>query len=342
MENAIIAPVPFLQVDLGLEQIIQTIRDEISAAINHSRLKNDYNRDVSLSFGQIHINPYGSVSRISFDGCDVEDEDRFVVEQALHTRLYEYIDLRNDIRNHPQRFVVFPIQTGDDIYLTVLKYSSYFIEKYGDNLVSNHELFQVRYTPKYMVVRARIGAEWHTSCFLCGPYSIEEKFKRDMRAGRAFPHKDLFLAYVKARPEVYSSCGYCKQDLAITEKLVPFYQFYKSTVAKAGMRELKSIDEHGKIQIRLSKARYFKYLIEIQYTNVKEFCSMHGIEYRSLLSYLNGAKPQARYENGDVLPPTRLEELLNLPYKINEQTFLNTFIMQKIEYKDIPDAAEEY
>ena len=72
--------------DIKIKNKIKIIREEIANAIISSKVNKAFDIDVTLSFGVIHINPYGSITEISFNGIDVTNIDQFVIEQALKVK----------------------------------------------------------------------------------------------------------------------------------------------------------------------------------------------------------------------------------------------------------------
>ena len=117
MDTALILNGNLLHEDDILSSSIQRIRKEISDAILYAKVNNAYNKDVQLSIGTIHINPYGSVSEFSFNGLEVTDIDRFIVTNALKVSSENYRDIRSDIEQNPQLFNFYPIVYKGKTYL---------------------------------------------------------------------------------------------------------------------------------------------------------------------------------------------------------------------------------
>lgn len=337
MEIAVDQFVPYIEVDHELENKIRGIREEISSAINSRRLTKDFSKDVCLSFGSIHVNPFGSVSEINFEGREVSDIDSFVVGLAMNSKRCEFVDLRERIRNNPGDFTFFPILSDGKVSLTVLKYSRYFTEMFGQDLVHDHERFFVSYTPKYMLVRVCAYGEWKDYCFLCGPFDIQSKFKRDMFAIRQYWNQNLYFCYTRTRPEHYSSMGECKEDFIYPPAALSFYKFYRSSLARVALHELKITNDNAKVIMKKTKAKFYQFIIELQYSSIKDFCAKHNVNYGSLKAYFAGATAEPFYCNGDKLTIARLEELLNLPFKVNNDSVKDLFLLEEVEYKDIPD-----
>lgn len=332
---------PYLTPDSSIVYKINSVREEITAAINNAILNRCYDCDVCLSFGTIHINPYGSISKFSFNGVDVLENDQFIIETALRTKLIKFHDIRGIINNSPDLFNFFPILSDGKIQFTVLKTSKFFVDMFGESIIFDHSRFCVKYTPKYMIIYVCDDHDkWQTYCFICGPFTEKAKFEREMKALRQYYDKELFFSFINERPEIYNSCGRNKSELLIPKAAVNVYNFYKSTIVKAIIYKNRVTGANNEVKVKKTKADCLKLIVEMKYGSISEFCRHHNIKYQSLYMYFSGNGNDIRYQNDDCLSVSRLEELLNLPFKINEHTLTKAYLMEPVKYEDIPDAEE--
>ena len=77
-------------------------------------------------------------------------------------------------------------------------------------------------------------------------------------------------------------------------------------------------------------------IMKMQYGTVRQFCEMYGIDQVFMTGFLSGADTTVRYTNGDTITPTRLEEMLNLPFSPNAENLKDKNLLMKVEFDEIP------
>ncbi len=75
MELANYFDIQFSVEDISFKKVLKDFGNEITNAILSAKTNKAFDKDVCLSLGVIHINPYESVSEISFNGIDVTTVD---------------------------------------------------------------------------------------------------------------------------------------------------------------------------------------------------------------------------------------------------------------------------
>lgn len=315
---------------------INSIRSEVTNAVREALLRHAYNTDIELSFGSIHINSKGSVSQISFGGSDVTDMDAFIAKQALHISDDHYYDLRSVVKEDCEAFFFYPIQLNGKLSLTVLKSSPYFYKKYGQSIYTNS--VRVEYASKYLIIYLDDQSEPDIFCIgLFGPSSTANTLLT--KAGKTLGGKaTIYYCFMNSRPELFLHLGTVKEDFEAyhPEKNQNAYNFYKGSVISGIFKINKETDTNGKIQVKRTKRKCLQLIIDIQYGSVSNFCHQFNIEQRLLMSYLSGADTQMKYINGNVLTPTRLENLVNLPFLPSADTLKDGNLLIKVKYDDIP------
>lgn len=316
--------------------IIHNIRSEITNAVRGALINRAYDTDAELSFGSIHINAKGSVSQISFGGSDVTDMDAFVAKQAFHIDDEHYFDIRSIIKDKPEDFCYYPIQIGGKVSLTVLKSSPFFEQKYGRSIHS--EGLRVEYASKYLIVYR--DDPTGPDIYYIGLFTPEATANTLLtKAGKTLGGKaTIYYCFMNTRPELFLHLGEVQEDFKAyhPEKNRKSYNFYKGSVIGGIFKINKETDSNGKIQVKKTNRKCLRLIIAMQYGSVSNFCQQFNIEQRLLMSYLSGADTQMKYLNGDVLTPTRLVELLNLPFAPNADTLKDGNLLIKVEYDDIP------
>ncbi len=318
--------------------ILRNIRDELTNAIRTALIAHAYNTDVQLSFGLVHINDKGSVSQISFNGSDVTDIDAFIVKQAFQLDEDHYFDIRNTIKQSPDFFHFYPIQIGTKVSLTVLKTSPFFTHRYG-SCVSNTE-FRVEYASKYVIIYRDVHASPDVYCVgLFDPISTANTLLE--KAGKTLGGKrTIYYCFVNTRPEIFLHLGQIKSDFAgyHPEKNPDMYNFYRGSVISGVFRFNKKTDSNGKVKVKETRRICLQLIIKMQYGTVDKFCEMHEIDQMYMTAYLSGADSTVRHTNGDAVTPTRLEEILNLPFSPDADQLKDKNLLIKVSFDEIPAA----
>ena len=316
--------------------ILQSIRSELTNAIREARIRDAYNCDIQLSFGLIHINDRGSVSQISFHGTDVTDMDAFVVMQALQIGEENYFDIRKVIKESPEDFNFYPIQINGRISMTVLKSSPFFEKKYGIGI--HWEDVRVEYASKYLLVYRENWSK--PDVYFVGLFSPEATAKTLLdKAGRTLGgQENIYYCFMNSRPEQFLHLGQVKGDFVAyhPEKNPDLYNFYTGTVISGIFKINKVTDDNGKIKVRETVKRSLQQIIQMQYGSIDNFCNCYNINKTLLTAYLSGLGTPVKYLNGDSLTPTRLAELLNLPFSPDAEELKDKKLLVKVDYDDIP------
>ena len=307
-----------LREDNAIVEIIQNLRTEISEAILNAKVKRAFDKDVQLSIGIIHINPFGSVSEFSFNGIDVTDVDKFIVTKALNISTKNYFDIRSDIDNKRDQFNFYPISYKGKIFYTVLKTSKYFREFFGSCL-SNHAEVTVSYALKYVIFTIRKNNASTNYAFLCGLFNPVAQSKKILTdAGRIVgPHSTIIYCFAP-KTNYLLKAGETKSDFIGYEPRngKELFDFYRGSIESAVFWISRIRDKNYKIKIKETKKQTYKTLIEIQYGSISNFCKIHDINENVLLLFFSGNDNKLIYKNGDVITTTRLSEILNI--EINE------------------------
>lgn len=328
--------VPYLQEAPSAASVIQRIRDELTNAIHAMILKQAYDTDVQLSFGTVHINSRGSVSQISFNGTNVTDMDAFIVQQALNIGKNNYFDIRHIIKENSEKFHYYPIQIGKKIFLTVLKNSPYFEEKYGAAIYSDKAM--VQYASKFLIFYRNKKAK--PDVYYTGLFDASSTANTLLdKAGKLLGGKtSIYYCFMNSRPEMFLHLGQTKSDFAAyhPEKNAKMYNFYWGSIIAGFFKLNKKTDNNGKIKVRDTERICLKLIIKMQFGNIDKFCEMYDIDKFLMTAYLSGTKADVRYNNGNKLTPSRLEELLNLPFNVNAEELKNKNLLIEVNYDDIP------
>lgn len=315
---------------------IHNIRAELTNTVREALLRHAYDTDIELSFGSIHINPKGSVSQISFNGSDVTDMDAFVAKQAFCISDDYYFDLRAEVRNNPEDFCFYPIQIGGKISLTVLKSSPFFERKYGQ--IIHTSSVRVEYASKYLIIYRNDRSGPDIYCIgLFGPEATANTLLE--KAGKSLGGKTtIYYCFMNSRPELFLHLGEVQSDFAAyhPEKNHDAYNFYKGSIISGIFKINKKTDRNGKIQVKQTNRKCLQLIAAMQYGSVNNFCRQYDIDSQLLMSYFSGADTQMKYANGNFLTPTRLMELLNLPFIPNAETLKDKNLLVKVEYNEIP------
>lgn len=326
----------YMTESMWLLKKIKSIREEITNAIKTAEIKHAYDKDIQLSFGLVHINKKGSVSRIRFEGKDVTDIDSFAIMQALQINKDNYYDIRNEIKNFPQEFCFYPIKINGKLHFTVLKNSPYFNRKYF-NRIDNDET-RVFYAAKYLVY-------YHTKSekpdiFLIGIYNANSTAKLLLEnAGKNLGGKaNIFYCFSNSRPELFLHLGQIKSDFEAyhPEKYPKSFNFYRGSIISGIFRINKAVDNNGKIKVNETIKNSLQLIIRIQFGNVTSFCNYNNVNCLSMNAYLAGNNIKIKYNNGDEITPRRLLELLNLPFMPDAQSLKNNKLMVRVNYDEIP------
>lgn len=316
--------------------ILQNIRFELTNAVRTALLNHAYDTDIQLSFGTVHINSRGSVSQISFNGTDVIDQDAFVVKQAFRIKDDRYFDIRALIKNEPDRFCFYPIQIGGKVSLTILKSSLFFEAKYGSAIHSDDT--RVEYASKYMLVYLDGCAV--PDVYYVGLFTPEATANTLLeKAGKSLGGKSIiYYCFLNVRPEVFLHLGQVQRDFAgyHPEKAPGIYNFYKGSVVGGIFRINKKTDANGKVKVKETNKKCLQMIIKMQYGSVDQFCELYEIDTLFLTAYLSGADGPIKYKNGNILTPTRLEELLNLPFSPDAENLKDKNLLIKVDYDEIP------
>ena len=327
----------YIKQNIELANLINNVRKEISDAILSAKVNRNYDKDVTLSFGSIHINPYGSVSEISFNGIDVVDVDKFIITTALKVDSNNYFDLRDEIESNISDFDFYPIKNNGKVFLTVLKSSSYFERFFNDYLFGNKNI-TVKYALKYIIFEVENGKSKNSYVFLVGLFNPEITAKKILKeAGRSVSTgTELYYAFFEKN---LLKAGQCKRDFNGYQprKGLNFFDFYKGTVESAIFYSCVVRDSNSKIKMKETKRNAFKNLIETQYGSIHDFCDTYEIDERFATSYFAGISNSIQYKNGNTLTPTRLEEMLNITIDTSEDGLKEKNLLIKIKYEDIPD-----
>lgn len=316
--------------------ILQSIRNEVTNAIRASLLAHAYDTDIQLSFGTIHINSKGSVSQISFNGSDVTDVDAFVVRQAFHISEDSYFDIRAVIKDAPDEFRFYPIRIRNRVSFTVLKSSPYFEKKYGWAIRSDE--FRVEYASKYLIAYRNSTAA--PDVYYVGLFTPEATANTLLeKAGKSLGCKStIYYCFMNSRPELFLHIGQVKGDFKAyhPEKNPEMYNFYKGSVLSGIFKINKKTDKNGRIKVKETKKKCLQMVIKAQYGTVSQFCEQHEIDKTLLTAYLSGTDAEVKYLNGNAVTPTRLEELLNLPFSPDADGLKDKNLLVKVSYDDIP------
>ena len=327
----------YLETDKTLESILSSIRDEIFSAIHSAMVNKAFDKDVSLSFGNIHINPAGSISTISFNGNDVTDMDKFVATKAFKVKEENYFDIRSYIKKNTMEFCFYPLKSNDKITYTVLKRSKYFINKFGA-LVDDHDRFRIRYTPKYIVVSVFECDKWENYVFVVDLYREDQKSKlliADLIRRRGFENI-VYSCFSNDKPQIFLAIGYTQNDFIgyrITKKS---FNFYYSSILNLMLSLYRKKNKKNEPLVLETKKFIFQLIIENQFGGIKNFCEMKDIEMYSLKEFLNSKESYFNYKNGDSANLNRLQELLNIKEEIDESHLKLINLLKKVEYDDIP------
>ena len=325
----------------SLLERLESVRNEITSAIRKARIKNDFDVDVELSFGKIHINPRGSLSIISFDGTDVVDLDKFVVIQSLKINDNNYFDIRQEIKNNVESFYFYPIVSKGEINYTVLKSSPYFVKMFGNAI--HNENIKVYYASKYLII-SFYDIELKTNStyvFLVGMFSASKTMNALLKeASKGIGIKKyLYYCYTRQRPEIFLHCGTTKQDFEGYEVLrkLDECKFYKGTVAAGFFKNCKETDNNGKIKVKATTRNAVENIIKATYQSLTNFCNLYDIDPLLLKAYFIGSTERISYKNGNEITPTRLNELANIPFIVNEENLKDKNLFVEVRYEDIPD-----
>ena len=317
-------------------EILQTIRDELTTAVRSAVVAHAYDTDIELSFGTVHINSKGSVSQISFNGTDVVDVDAFIVKQAFRINDDHYFDIRATVRNEPNLFHFYPIEVRNRVSLTVLKTSPYFADRYG--FAVHSDLFRVEYASKYMVVYRSSTAT--PDVFYIGLFSPEATANTLLeKAGKSLGGKSIvYYCFMNSRPELFLHLGQVKSDFAAyhPEKNPTAYNFYKGSVVSGVFRMNRKTDTNGKVKVKETRTKCLQLIIKMQYGSVDHFCDLFGIDRFMMTAYLSGTEATPKYVNGDSITPTRLVEMLNLPFSPDAESLKDKNLLTKVDYDEIP------
>lgn len=316
--------------------ILQSIRSELTIAVRTALLQQAYDTDIQLSFGQIHINSKGSISQVSFNGSDVVDMDAFIVKQAFRIGDDCYFDIRATIKSNPDDFCYYPIQIGRKVFLTVLKSSPYFKRKYGPSI--HADSFRVEYASKYLLVYRNDSVA--PDVYYVGLFTPEATANTLLtKAGKSLGGKSyIYYCFMNSRPEMFLHLGQVQQDFVAyhPERNPGIYNFYKGTVISGIFKINKKTDANGKIKVKETSKKCLQLVIKMQFDTVDRFCELYEIDKFLLTAYLSGANTEVKYTNGNTVTPSRLEELLNLPFSLNADGLKDKNLLIKVNYEDIP------
>lgn len=328
----------YLETDKTLESKLFSIRDEIFSAIHSAMVNNAFDKDVSLSFGDIHINPSGSISTISFNGNDITDMDKFVATKAFKVKEENYFDIRSYIKNNTMEFCFYPLKSNGKITYTVLKRSKYFINKFGA-LVDDHDRFKVRYTPKYIVISILESNKWENYVFVVDLYSDDQKSKlliADLIRRKGFQN-DIYSCFNNDKPQIFLAIGYTQNDFIGYRSMKKNFNFYYSSILNLMLSLYKKKNKKNEPLVLETKKFIFQLIIENQFGGIKNFCEMKDIEMYSLKEFLNSKESYFNYKNGDSANLNRLQELLNIKEEIDESYLKLINLLKTVEYDDIPN-----
>lgn len=316
--------------------LITNMRNELTDAVRSALIRQAYDSDIQLSFGYIHINSKGSVSQISYNGSDITDTDEFIVKQAFHISNENYFDIRKRIKICPDEFCFYPIQIGGQISLTVTKSSPFFEHKYG--IAIHNEDVRVEYATKYLIIYRNEKA--NPDVYLVGSFGPEATANILLEnAGRKLGCKSsIYYCFMNSRPELFLHLGVRKSDFVAyhPEKNLDAYNFYVGSIISGIFRINKKTDVNGKVKIKETKKKCLQLVIKMQFGSIKDFCELFDIDQLFMTAYISGADTQIRYKNGNTLSPSRLEELLNLPFTPNADSLKDKCLLIPVDYNDIP------
>lgn len=316
--------------------ILKTIRSEITNAVRTALINQAYDTDMQLSFGQIHINSKGSVSQISFNGSDVTDMDAFIVKQAFRVRDDNYHDIRATIKSNPDDFCFYPIQIGNTISLTVLKTSPFFVRRYGIRI--NKASFRVEYASKYLIIYCSEDAT--PDAYFIGLFDPTATANTMLeKAGKSLGDKSfIYYCFTNTRPELFLHLGQVQSDFVAyhPDRYPDSYNFYKGSIISGVFRINKKTDSNGKIKVKETVKKCLQLVIKMQYGTVDSFCDLYEIDMFFMTAFLSGADTELKYRNGNVISPTRLEELLNLPFTPDAESLKDKNLLIKVAYDEIP------
>lgn len=324
----------YLTEDITISNIITKAKKEISDILLNARLHNQLDKDVETSIGKIHINPYGSVSQISFGGEDIIDVDRFIVSRSLNIDSNNFYNIQKDIEEDCSNFDFYPIIYRNKIFYTVLKTSKYFRTKFGFFL-HEHDILTVKYAHKYIIFSLNRDGHIKDYIFQCGLLSQENTEQLCLKdAGKKFGcNTNLYYCFA-SKSNYLLKIGQCKQDFIAYKES---FDYYEGTVESVVFWISRIRDNNSKIKMKDTKRKAEKLLIEIQYDSISNFCQLKKIVFKSLSSYFLGEMSDIKYENGDILTPTRLIEILNIEIDISDKGLLDRNLLKAILYSDIPD-----
>lgn len=318
--------------------VLQNIRAELTSAVRNALLQYAYDSDmdIELSFGVVHINSKGSVSQTSFNGVDVTDMDAFIEKQAFQINGENYYDIRIVIKNNIDDFCFYPIQIGNKVSFNVLKTSSYFVRKYCGSVHADY--FRVEYASKYLIVYHGAAVP---DVYYIGLFSPEATANTLLeKAGKSLGGKSaVYYCYMNTRPEFFLHIGQTKRDFVAyrPESNKDAYNFYKGSIICGIFRVNKKTDNNGKIKVKETKRECLQLIVKMQYGNVDAFCDAFKIDKFLFTAYLSGTDAQIKYTNGNMVTPTRLEELLNLPFSPDAESLKDKNLLIKVDYDEIPE-----
>lgn len=326
----------YLQESNEISTAIDNIRKELTDAIGLAIAHQMYNTDVQLSFGLVHINSRGSISAVSFNGLDITDIDEFVVEQALNIDNENYFDIRKIIKENIDDFCFYPILIKNHINYTVLKSSPYFERKYGAMI--HDASFKVEYASKYLIIH--IDGRSTVDVYFVGTFNpIHTANLLLKNAYREIGGKtEIYYCFMNSRPEHFLHLGTCKEDFIAykPQNLTDLYNFYKGSILSGVYKMNKKTDDNGKVLVKETNIKCLRMIIEMQYGNITNFCEFSNLNQIQLNLYLTGLDSKLSYNNGNILTPTRLCELLNLPFKPTAENLKDKNLLIKVNYDDIP------
>lgn len=329
----------YIQEDSRLKAILDGIRKEIADAIYNARLNNAFDKDVNLSFGVVHINPYGSASAISFHGKEVRDTDKFIVTTALSISEKSYFDIRKYIVNNVGEFSFYPIEVDGKIELTVYKYSSYFHKKYGFEL-HDHSKFRALYAYKYIVFIINEGGENKVEVYNIGclsPYPLAVNLiKYVYNNGGCNSH--LFYCFGKTADELLK-IGVKKKDFYNYRPRcgIELFDFYEGELKRLIFKISIVRDGNKKIKVKETCKRAISLMTDLYSGGKGQFCKDNNLGLSSFNHYLSSSSYKMEYLNGDEVTLSRLLELLGVDFDVSAEGLLNKNILHEISYDAIPD-----
>lgn len=334
----------YLIEDLNIKNAIKRIKAEIAEVIINAKINKSFDKDVKLSFGVIHINPYGSISEISFNGIDVTNIDRFVVEQAIHIKRENFEDIREYVYTHASEFAFYPISDGEYIRFTILKYCDLFYKKFG-KIIEDHERFKIQYTLKYLIISV-LYEQWEIYCFEIE--SFDEEHLQNLLITDAIRqvglNKKLYYCFSN-KPEILLRIGQIKHDFRAFKSMgiANMCSFYKGFVSNLIIKLYKKNQkDNGKPLVNDTRRLILRFLIDATFGGLKHFCELKNIDEKSVQKYISGETNSLKYKNQDEIVPTRIDEILNLPLQIEAKNLKNSLLLEKIQYDDIPEVYDDF